>query len=245
MQNPFDSVEVIAFELSNRCIYSNKHERCPVNPNSELVLLPSSEIYNVFQCMEDYKYDKIVQFSIYNEPMHDPRLFLLINDLLGYCPEVYVDILTNGWYLNQELLDEMNNLGICSVRVTTYSSEEYDRLSKLNGEGMFYGCSMGNLDDRIYAYDRDYVNSNLPCIMPEKYVFINNACSVGLCCMDFKHSHVLGSLLEGSLEDILLSGKRKQLIKELGVGNRTLDLCKRCYFQCGAPEISLFHSIRG
>ena len=227
--NPFEGVEVIAFELSNRCVYSAQHERCPVDAKADLVVLPTQVISDVFDVMAEYEYDKIVQFSIYNEPLHDPRLYFLIDMVLRDCPGVFVDLLTNGWYLNQQILTELEELGVGSVRVTAYGDSEIERLTQLKTDKMVYGVGKGNLDDRIYTYERDYTGNNNPCIMPEKYIMINSDCSVGLCCIDFKHQHTWGNLLVTPLEEILTSAYRAEKVQDLKKGIRKLDLCKRCH----------------
>lgn len=222
-----NKINRVSFELSNLCNYSNIHKKCPTSCYKEKVILPSSVVYKVIDELATVNFDGVIAFHRYNEPLIDPRLFDFIEFANKKLPNAKILILTNGFYLTQELLDELNNYNIWCIAVSSYSLKEHGRLIKLKTDIPYY-VFFSLLDDRECIYDRGEKHCNKPCTAPLSD--INIACTgvVNLCCLDWQNRFNFGSLHDLSLTEIINSEKFIKTCENLRNSKRVLAICKRC-----------------
>lgn len=167
-------------------------------------------------------------FHIYNEPLIDPRLFEFIKYAKIKLSDVRIEIYSNGYYLNQTMVTELQDVGVDILIVTAYGISEYVRLKSLS-VNIPYSIVVGNLDDRLDNYNEINENSSKhpPC-----RAFISQLCiyvtgEIGVCCLDYKNEYCLGNVFLYGLECI----NNKSLIDlqlQLLLGNRELAICKNC-----------------
>lgn len=223
----FSQISRISFQLSNICNYETIHKKCPLHCSSPKIVLRTSIITNVLDELSEIDYSGIIAFHIYNEPLIDPRLFSLIAKTHNKCPKAKVYILSNGYYLNQNILDELETSVIWLLIVSAYSKYEFDRLSKYV-TSIPYKVFHASLDDRQNLYEGPLLNTKAPC-----YPFVTDlsiACTgeVTLCCLDWDRRFVFGNLNNGKLHDILEKEDVRLVANKLMHGQRTLDICRRC-----------------
>jgi hypothetical protein len=217
----------ISFQLSNLCNYSHVHKRCPLHQEKDKRILPSRVIGETLDELAAVGFDGVVAFHIYNEPLIDPRLFQLIREVRNRCPSAKVLLLTNGFYLNQTLADEISDLEVWNLAVSAYTHAEYARLVHLTVR-IPYTVFFAKLDDRQNQYQRDPMDIRRPCDAPVGDLSIGPDGSVILCCLDWKGQHVFGNLLNESLSSILSKESIRSVYRDLLGGNRSLHLCRRC-----------------
>lgn len=228
-----DRLKMVAFEISNRCVYSHLHDRCPVDPKSDPVFLEMEIILHVLKYLGSLDYEGRLYFNIYNEPLCDPRLFTMLGMAEDLVPKAYVDIYTNGWNLNQYMLEELLKHGVKEINVSTYDYNEYDRLSVLkcpetyDGHKVVYNVNRTCLDDRMGVYFNPEVHSG-KCLGPFVYLFINHKGEVSLCCFDYRYTCTFGNLHESSIVEILNSEKRRWVCQNLECGIRIVPVCRKC-----------------
>ena len=221
----------IAFELSNRCNYSSIHSDCPTKPNVDPIFLPTKIIKKVIQYLGSIDYKGEIYFNLYNEPLIDPRLFMLIEYVYFRLPDAWVHLFTNGWNLNQELADELFNLGKVRITVSTYSNKEDERLQKIKCPNEFYNPRRMELSPEVLTlYDAEPYCTG-PCLFPLVYPIVNHKAELILCCRDWKYQHVFADLNKVPFHEALECDFRKKICDELENGIRSLDLCKRCHFK--------------
>jgi hypothetical protein len=221
----------IAFELSNRCNYSHIHKECPTKSNDDPIFLPSKIIEKVVCYLGSINYNGEIYFNLYNEPLIDPRLFTLMDYTYYHSPNSWIHIFTNGWNLNQELLEELFNRGKVRVTVSTYSDKEDKRLQSLNCPKEFYNPRRMELSTEVLSlYDQE-PNCTGPCLFPSIYPIINHKAELILCCRDWKYQHVFADLNKVTIQEALEVDLRNRICEELKNGVRSLDLCKRCHFK--------------
>ena len=214
-----------AFELSNRCNMSQYHKECPVDSKADPVFLNTDIIKDTISYFGSVGYGGNLYFNIYNEPLIDPRLFMLLEFTKKVCG-CGVTIYTNGWGLNQYIVDDLKKLN-ANLVVSCYSDKDFDRVSQLNN---IIGCSKSVLDLRVKTiYDMPQTRSGM-CRFPSVYGMINHLGGYELCCRDWKYNHILGDLKTSSIKDVLESEERTKICNELEAGVRSLDICKRCHF---------------
>lgn len=176
-------IKHIFFELSNMCVYAHLHPRCPVNLQKDKKVLSSKIVKKVIDELGKINFKGFIAFHRYNEPLIDPRLFELISYVKVRCPKAMIRILTNGFYLNQTIIDELYDHGIESLEVSAYFPEEYKRLIKLRAKFPYeVFCSI--LDTRLSLYDRKKINLRKPCYAQINDITINCEGRLSLCCLD-------------------------------------------------------------
>jgi len=230
----------IAFEISNQCNYSAIHPLCPNDPNAEPIFLETQIIMDVMSAIGP-DYQAQLYFSIYNEPLLDPRFFSLLDVSHIYLPKAYINLFTNGWNLNQWMLDELVKKRVKNFHVAAYSPKEFERLSKLevSVENVNYNVVETNLDNRLEIYNRQEATAeriselNLgECVWaPTSYLFITHKGEVALCCMDGHYTTTFGDLHTEKIEDIFASDRVKEVCSNMKVGKRELPICRQC---CGS-----------
>lgn len=225
-----DQFKMVAFEISNRCNYSHLHLKCPTNPNVTPIILRTSIIERVLLCLGS-GYKGRIYFSIYNEPLIDPRFFFLLSMAKMICPGCTIELFTNGWNLDQNMLDELISYGVDEFKISAYSVEEGLRLTSLDiPTEIDYLVTPVCLDDRMGIYKRPE-NETGPCFGPSIYLFINHKGEVALCCFDYLYTCTFGNLYEQTIETILESDKRKEICESLKRGEKLIPVCKKCNSQ--------------
>lgn len=223
----FMRVKRISFELSNMCVYSYLHKRCPTAWEKEKIILPSSVVNGVIDELSKIDFSGIIAFHIDNEPLIDPRLFKFIDYAVTKCPNAKIHILTNGFYLNQTMIDELCEMKVWLLMVSAYSIDEYRRLCSLKAK-MPYRVFYSVLDSRKFMYDRKPLNLNKRCFALVNDLSVTCTGDITPCSLDWKHMHSFGNLYNESLEEILNKEATIKVYLGLAKGKRELHLCQRC-----------------
>jgi MoaA/NifB/PqqE/SkfB family radical SAM enzyme len=245
--NPFEHTLDVSLELSNLCQYAWFHKKCPLHLEMETPfvvrtpkILPASIVYKVLDTLAKYDYGNEINFHQYSEPLLDPRLFEFIRYARRACPESKITILTNGHYLTTGLAEELALAGVSQLLVSLYrrGTEWADNLVMQCPSNFCHILHHGDLDDRLSLYDQEPgpVPNSKPCYAPLAYLGITRDAKVSLCCFDWKRHHTFGSLLEQSLEKILVSDKVQETYQRLSSGDRFLALCRRCPYSRGVAR---------
>lgn len=230
--NIFEHTKRICLELSNRCPWARFHKRCPLHQErgKPPAILPASIVYHVLDTMREHDYKGMIYFHLFNEPLIDPRLFRFIETTRTACPDVFIHITTNGWYLNQTLLGELAAAGVGRVRVSCYTDAEHKRLKALRPGKMQYVPfrQRALMTGLLPAYDAPMRRNKQRCYAPLQEICVGRDGLVHLCCRDWQHRYSFGDLHTQTLEEILQSEKVQNTYKRLSVGDRFLDICRRC-----------------
>jgi len=231
-----ETLRVIYFELSNICNYAYMHKKCPLYNATEKIILSTKIIKKIIKELECINYSGYIAFHNYNEPLIDPRLFYLTKYIKSILVNAKIGLLTNGFYLTQDLTDELYEYGIDVIGISLYSKEEEERLCQIQFRHIkvsFYDLYSNGLDNRKKIYEREHINSTLPCYSLLSEIVIRCTGDVDLCCQDWDFRHIFGNLKNTSLEEILSTAEVQVLRRDLKQGRRYLDLCRRCNWQRG------------
>jgi len=220
-------IKRISFELSNICNYAYCHKKCPLHGQKEKVVLPSRIVRETIDEVAQINYDGVFAFHIYSEPLIDPRLFSFITYAKTKCPKSKILILTNGFYLNQQIADELAGLKIWILAVTAYSRSEFNRFSQLDVKIPYYVFEADFVDMK-HLYHRTPVCMKTPCHAPVADVSVACSGDVVLCCRDWKRMHKFGNLCQQNLCSILNKKETLEAYNSLINGERKLYLCLRC-----------------
>ena len=220
----------VQLELSNRCGYSAIHPRCPNDAKAPPVNLPLALAERVVEELAGVDFAGDILFSSYNEPLTDPRLFYLLDRLRAVCPKAKPYMYTNGWNLDQCLLNELARFGLKRIYISQYGDGERARLAGLSFPSGVRGYRDARpLDARMKLYDQPPHGELRPCPALSRQVIVWHTGEVGLCCMDWKHAVTFGSLHKSSLADILVTPKRREMSDRLSRGDRSCArVCSAC-----------------
>ncbi len=233
--NPFHYTQQIFFELSNLCNYSRLHGRCPLHHERGVRILPLHIIQETIDVLSKHRFEGTIAFHNYNEPLIDPRLFHLLKYAREKCPKSEIYIYTNGFYLDQTILDELVAFGLSRIHVSIYSMKELKRIKKIYFP-ISYELEVVGLDDTLEAYSKSELNLKKKCFAPLGNVIITRDAEISLCCFDWAHVYTFGNLKEQPLDEILRSDFLYAVYKKLSNGERFLDVCKRCRRSVGKKD---------
>jgi len=217
----------ILFELSNLCHFAPVHKKCPLHFSDKPIILPRIIIDHVLETIASWGYKGNISFHAYNEPGIDPRLFMIIAHAKSKCPDSYISIMSNGFYLDENLLSEYRQVGVDEIILSAYSEKDFKRFSSYKTE-LKVVIQRPELDERLDLYTREKLNLSKPCAAPYNEMVITREGFVGLCCLDWKREQVFGDLHSQTLEKILNSEKMQKANDDLVMGNRVLNICSRC-----------------
>ena len=218
----------VTIELSNRCNMAPFHKKCPLYPEKTLETLSTDKVIEILKYLGKIKYSKYVAFHNYSDPLQDPRLLYLIKKTKKHAPKAKVFILTNGWFLDQNILNDLNKLGVSKVRVSAYNDSDYKRLGKLKSKKTYRVKRIKEFDYRLDYYVSEEKPLKEPCYAPLGEVVIRCNGNVVLCCKDWKDTIVFGNVYKKPLKKILQNPKMKAIYKRLSKGDRYLQICRYC-----------------
>jgi len=227
MLDYINKINRISFELSNLCHYASEHKKCPLHLVDSPIILPKKIVYHVLDVAASWGYKGKIGFHTYNEPGIDPRLFTFISYARIKCPESYIAIMSNGYYLDENLLAEYKEVGVDEFFLSAYSEKDYKRFHKFNTD-LKLTIQRPNLDDRMNLYSREELTLSKPCLSPYNELMITREGYVGLCCLDWKREEIFGDLNSQTLKEVLASEKMVTAYENLSHGKRVLNICSKC-----------------
>lgn len=221
----------VAIELSNLCNYACIHTKCPASQIDEKKIMPLSDIESIVGQLQDIKFKGTICFHIYNEPLMDPRLFFIIDYIKQRISDVKVLIYTNGYYLTDSLVKDLQNGFADIITATGYGQKEFDRLINLKIDIPF-SVLRGELDDRLLWGEKNKHECNVPCasLFSQVPIWVNG--DVGLCCVDCYQKAIFGNIKNTSLKEILNSSKIRDIMENLLSGKRKdVYYCQHCFWE--------------
>jgi len=239
-----ENIQWIEFELSNNCQYADYHSWCPRHYDKrELTFLPASIVVKTIHFFKKFSFSGMIYLSGYSEPLIDPRFLLLVQFIKENLPKCCISMFSNGLAADENLLSDALNCGVDIIRLSIYSKEEGERLSrisqKINSPRIIlhprYDKSISNegsgegIDCRLNVYDEPQKGIEEPCFIPSMYYFVRNNGDVNMCFWDWKYTQVFGNLFHDSVEKTLMNSRRLE-INDFLVNNRRnlVDVCSRC-----------------
>lgn len=231
----FDNTKRISIELSNLCNLSKVHKSCPLSLVTQKEILPLHIIKDIIETCKKYSFKGFIAFHTYNEPLIDPRLFYLINKFVEI--ETKPIICTNGYYLNENLIRELYDVGIVKIHISCYTKEDYDYFRSIKyPKDLITEVNRIIFDNRL-SYEKkpdSFIEKpgiyplTRVCFAPLQEILIKSNGNVGLCCYDWRRDVSFGNLYDNNFESILNSDKITEAYKNLSKGDRFFWICHNC-----------------
>lgn len=227
--------ESVVIELSNFCNLAADHKKCPLHLQwptrssaNTPTMLSSKVVSQILDELAGMGYTKDLGFSVYNEPLLDPRLYYFIRYAKEVMPQVCINIWTNGTFLTRAFAEELHELGVYRIVISSYGGivEPVTRFRGLS----YVTFTSGVLDDRLSLYTQKIEHRGEPCGAPLRQIVINCRGDVGLCCMDWKWTKTFGNLHTETLQQILDKSEMLQVHNDLRLGIRDSYPCCHCRY---------------
>ena len=232
--------------------------------NLKCQFCPQSINPRPFRVMTDDLFRKIIddlatlQFTgriaplINNEPLLDDRIVGFIAYARQRCPLSFLDLITNGTLLTEDLLRELFAAGLDRLMINDYRkdrqqqpfrlSSRLHRIAELAGK-MFQRkiiivprSSVGTLSNR--AGNIAGKGATLPlqqfCALPFTGMWVQPDGKAVLCCQDYSYEEVMGDVARSSLSEIYFGEKYIRIRAQLYRGDRTRKICQKCDYH-GLP----------
>jgi hypothetical protein len=232
-----DGIQLVSIELSNRCPFAEMgmHPKCPAAlmgpPTRPYKSLPTSMILSILDDLGSLGYAGLIMFSIYNEPMNDPRFFWLVDQLYARVPKARLRLLMNSLSMNRALVEDLKRYD-CACEIDAYTKGELARM-QLEGIDYYMVCSRHH-DNRLDLYDRSpHGRTDLTPCTAWNHLAIFHTGEICICCMDWARKEVLDDLRQIKLRDFLNGPIWNDSARRLRAGERPRDLCKRCPWEPG------------
>jgi radical SAM protein with 4Fe4S-binding SPASM domain len=239
-----DTFGIINIETTTYC-----NLRCKFCPNSkyERGLLKNKKLMEeglfkkIINELSENNFSGTISLQLYGEPLSDERVPEFIKYIREKCPNSWITINSNGFFLTIELYEKLLESGSDNLLITQYTNviqpnykivSEYlkDKPEKNKITYRILDGSVGS--DAIYNRGGEIKLDRLPdlpsCVYPVKVVHINYRGEVLICGHDYHGKIVLGDTNKENLYAIWKSQEYTKLRKELNHFNFKYDLCKRC-----------------
>ena len=245
---PLDSiltVEVNTTELCNRtCFFCPRHDP-KVFPNRNLHMTPKGA-RTIAKELNRYGYKGKISFSGFGENFLNPEFHRIIFHFNLYLPYATLECNTNGDRLTTGYAKLLFDSGLDLLYINLYDGIEqikdfgdimspfparkYKFRAHYNEEdyGLFLNNRSGNID--WLGLDDSDVESlkGKPCYYPFYKMFVDWNGDVLFCSNDWGREHVIGNLLEQTLEDVWFGKPMKKIRARLAKGDRSKSPCNKC-----------------
>ena len=193
------------------------------------------------------KYDGIIAFSGFSEPLLHPDINKFIALARSSCSSSRIELYTNGDALTIEKLVGLFESGLSSIHVSLYDGSEQNELfiemTKKAGlthdrvilreryleKDRNYGITLSNRSGMI---DLDKSKRELPlyseCYYPFYMMFVHYTGDVLLCSHDWGKKLILGNLYEQEIFDVWNGNLINAIRGNLSSKDRTFLPCSRC-----------------
>ena len=115
-------VEIEPFSYCNRKCWF-----CPnsaIDRRSENHIMPEDLFLKVLRELQQINYDKVITLTRYNEPLSNDLIYTRIGQIRQILPNAFININTNGDYVNANTAKNLYNAGLDRIEVQIYAKEK-------------------------------------------------------------------------------------------------------------------------
>ena len=174
----------------------------------------------------------------FGEPFLHNNLLDIIN-ILSRVNASWLEIQTNGDFLDKEYVKQLEKAGCNTISISMYDCDKSDYFNEMFVDSKIqlvlrhhYDPSVNynlKLVNRIEMFsEENYINLSKPCYYPFYKLFIDHTGTVLLCNNDVKKVTDMGNVNEKSIREIWLSESFTEYRRLLIDGNRNLTPCVKC-----------------
>jgi radical SAM protein with 4Fe4S-binding SPASM domain len=232
------TVELNVVEICNRvCSF------CPRNletgyPNSNF-RMSLDVVERIVDSLVVYGFKNRISIVGFGEPFLYKELVNAVSIIKKKIPDLkWLEIITNGDFLDREILISLSNAGCNQLTVSMYDSDISSKIKELVGSLnislTFKHCYEDNFElNLINRSDiflkKESVNYTNKCYLPFYKMFIDHNGNVLTCNNDWNKTGIVGNIFNETLDEIWFGDKLNKYRKKLSKGLRKdLAPCKFC-----------------
>jgi len=232
------------------------NRKCPFCPRSDpeypnIKEFISAKLHKkIFKELSEINYSGLVIYSGFVEPMLNKKIYQNIFEARNFLPEAAIELITNGDILNLERLKKLFDAGLDTILISVYDGKEQEEmfyelcvsaklkknqyvirnryLSETQDFGMNFSNRSGMLEKAVYSVKSVQEPLNKECFYPAYKFFIDYNGDVLICSHDWGKKNIVGNLNDQTILDVWLNKKFEFARKNLLLGKRTLEPCRRC-----------------
>lgn len=248
---------IIEFNLHGSC--SRRCAFCPrVDekkwPNLNEQFDESLYLKIIKELANTWEYSGRIAFSGYSEPMMHSDIFGIIKKTKDIIPKCTIDIVSNGDYLDEEIIKKLYEAGLDHLRVSIYTSnkttEKFKKIrSNLNidpdiffirernkGKKNEFGLVLNNRGGAVNLKQIGIRKETIfplsrKCNYPLFKIFVNYNGDYQICSNDWNKKKIVGNAKNQSITEVWYSDEFNNIRTNLMKKNRNIDPCKTCDVQ--------------
>ncbi len=198
------STNIETFSVCNRkCEFCFNHPRFEQRKQGKM---PTEMWEKIMDQLAEIRFSGRIGPHFFNEPLLDERLPHLIEYARKKLPYAWIQINTNGDFLNEELLLKLYAKGVNYFFITNYDKAEKPLLKNLEIKFPALVSVVKNSDmwrtDRGGEIFHKKKLLDTSCLRPSSQIVINWEGKVLLCCMDYYARYSFGNLNDRTLFSI-------------------------------------------
>jgi radical SAM protein with 4Fe4S-binding SPASM domain len=194
----------------------------------------------LFQLSRDFDFNGCIHYHFFGEPLLNRSLPDYIRLTREILPDTIRRIFTNGDFLSDKNIEELEEAGIDEIiitqqegRLNRFSRNGRELLTKYSGIITYRSYNEMTLSNRGGLLDINNGHNgkmtNIPCDIPSRFLIISVKGSVVPCYDDYFQKNTMGNLIEQKLFDIWNSERYIRFRSDLQQGSRALsETCKDC-----------------
>lgn len=237
----FQTVEIETQTACNRkCHYcpNSVHDRSDIANNKQM----ESELFcKVIDELAEIKYYGRLSPHMYNEPLMDERL----PDLLSYArkklPNVYIQIYTNGDFLDLDLYRTLIDVGINDIYFTQHTEELPEGINEVVAYRKKYGDDSVRILHQKFTENKKFLNRGGTVVVPEvetRGICCEISCEVAIdyrgnvliCPQDYLATTVFGNVKHEKLLDIWFKPEFLHVKFQAALGKFEKKVCQECAY---------------
>lgn len=246
---PFTNLEFnIAGFCNRKCFFCPKADRTRFPNLQEYISLEFYEA--IMRELAKVNFSGRISFCGLSEPLFHKQLEKLIRTTKTYCPNVFLDILTNGDILTVEKARELFAAGLDNMKISMYDGpwqiESFEKIRKecgLNDKQFVcrerylskdenFGLTINNRGGAVNLTEYNIVPLKKPlkksCYYPFHKLIIDYNGDVQVCPNDPLKKALVGNLFKDNIFEIWNSKELKEIRLRLANEDRTQEPCIAC-----------------
>lgn len=224
------NIETTGF-CNRKCYFCFNNDRFP---KREQGLMQEETYKKIIDELALLKFSGRLSPHSYGEPLLDKRLPAFIDYARKRLPFCFIDIHTNGDFLNEDLLVTLLNKGVDHFLITNYDDDDEKPLLKDLAHRYPFQVTLRSYKDfgmvdragEIFGGGKTLKD---PCLRPSSAMVVNWKGNVVLCCQDFYARYSFGNIKEKGLWSIWNDPRFVEYRNHLRMGNREVaTICVHC-----------------
>lgn len=115
-------VEIEVFSFCNRTCWFCPNSK--IDRHGQNIFMPEDTYLKILKDLKEIKYDGLVTFSRYNEPLADKIILTRIAQARKYLPNAFLSTNTNGDYLTKEYIEKLVESGLNFLAIQCYLGQD-------------------------------------------------------------------------------------------------------------------------